>query len=47
MQTDNTINITHPEIIDYSKIDYNEYIKIIVPFDKDIIYFDSGIWKSK
>ncbi|WP_338954784.1 hypothetical protein [Spiroplasma endosymbiont of Polydrusus cervinus] len=47
VQTDNTINITHPEIIDYSKIDYNEYINLIVPFDKDTIYYDNGVWKSQ
>ncbi|MBW3059187.1 MAG: hypothetical protein CXB60_09185 [Spiroplasma poulsonii] len=47
VQTDNTINITHPTINDYSKIDYNEYIKLIVPFDKDTIYFENDVWKAK
>ncbi|WP_425377630.1 hypothetical protein [Spiroplasma endosymbiont of Polydrusus pterygomalis] len=47
VQTDNTINITHPTIIDYSKIDYNEYIKLVVPFDNDTIYYDNGVWKAK
>ncbi|WP_425378229.1 hypothetical protein [Spiroplasma endosymbiont of Polydrusus pterygomalis] len=46
VQTDNTINITHPTIIDYSKIDYNEYIKLVVPFDNDTIYYDNGVWKT-
>lgn len=48
VQTDNTINITHPEIIDYSKIDYNEYIKLVVPFDNDTIYYDeiNKVWKT-
>ncbi|WP_338954385.1 hypothetical protein [Spiroplasma endosymbiont of Polydrusus cervinus] len=47
VQTDNTINITHPTIIDYSKIDYNEYIKLVVPFDNDTIYYENNVWKAK
>ncbi|WP_353487206.1 hypothetical protein, partial [Spiroplasma phoeniceum] len=48
LQTDNSINITYPTINDFSKIDYNEYIKIIVPFDNDSIYYDeiNKVWKS-
>lgn len=47
VQTDNTINITHPIINDFSKIDYNEYIKLIVPFDNDSIYYENNVWKAK
>ncbi|MGL5204664.1 MAG: hypothetical protein ACRC63_00270 [Metamycoplasmataceae bacterium] len=47
LQTDNTINITYPTINDFSKIDYNEYIKLIVPFDKDTIYYENNVWKAK
>lgn len=47
LQTDNSINITYPTINDFSKIDYNEYIKIIVPFDNDTIYEENGVWKAK
>lgn len=47
LQTDNSINITYPTINDFSKIDYNEYIKLIVPFDNDTIYLDNGVWKAK
>ncbi|MFW4371421.1 MAG: hypothetical protein EHV01_005745, partial [Spiroplasma sp. hy2] len=48
LQTDNSINITYPTINDFSKIDYNEYIKFIVPFDNDTIYYDENnkVWKS-
>ncbi|AXF96858.1 hypothetical protein [Spiroplasma phoeniceum] len=46
-QTDNSINITYPTINDFSKIDYNEYIKLIVPFDKDTIYYENNVWKAK
>ncbi|RUO85788.1 hypothetical protein, partial [Spiroplasma endosymbiont of Megaselia nigra] len=46
-QTDNSINITYPTINDFSKIDYNEYIKLIVPFDNDTIYYENNIWKAK
>lgn len=44
---DESINISYPNINDFSKIDYNEYIKLIVPFDKDTIYFENGVWKAK
>lgn len=47
LQTDNSINITYPTINDFSKIDYNEYIKFIVPFDNDTIYEENGVWKAK
>ncbi|WP_424525659.1 hypothetical protein [Spiroplasma endosymbiont of Glossina fuscipes fuscipes] len=47
LQTDNSINITYPTINDFSKIDYNEYIKLIVPFDNDTIYNENGVWKAK
>ncbi|MBH8623453.1 MULTISPECIES: hypothetical protein [Spiroplasma] len=47
LQTDNSINITYPTINDFSKIDYNEYIKLIVPFDNDTIYYENNVWKSK
>ncbi|WP_348735253.1 hypothetical protein [Spiroplasma endosymbiont of Ammophila pubescens] len=47
LQTDNSINITYPTINDFSKIDYNEYIKIIVPFDNETIYEKNGVWKAK
>ncbi|WP_338991282.1 hypothetical protein [Spiroplasma endosymbiont of Seladonia tumulorum] len=47
LQTDNSINITYPTINDFSKIDYNEYIKLIVPFDNDTIYEENGVWKTK
>ncbi len=47
LQTDNSINITHPTINDFSKIDYNEYIKLIVPFDNDTIYYENNVWKTK
>ncbi|QIA73194.1 hypothetical protein GL982_07145 [Spiroplasma citri] len=46
-QTDNSINITYPTINDFSKIDYNEYIKLIVPFDNDTIYYENNVWKAK
>ncbi|WP_342256525.1 hypothetical protein [Spiroplasma endosymbiont of Poecilobothrus nobilitatus] len=46
LQTDNSINITYPTIDDFSKIDYNEYIKLIVPFDNDTIYEENGVWKT-
>ncbi|RUO86318.1 hypothetical protein, partial [Spiroplasma endosymbiont of Megaselia nigra] len=48
LQTDNSINISYPTINDFSKIDYNEYIKLIVPFDNDSIYYDeiNKVWKS-
>ncbi|WP_348735680.1 hypothetical protein [Spiroplasma endosymbiont of Ammophila pubescens] len=48
LQTDNSINITYPTVNDFSKIDYNEYIKLIVPFDNDSIYYDeiNKVWKS-
>ncbi|PQP78449.1 hypothetical protein C6B38_05945, partial [Spiroplasma sp. ChiS] len=41
------INITYPTINDFSKIDYNEYIKLIVPFDNDTIYYENNVWKAK
>ncbi len=47
LQTDNSINITYPTINDFSKIDYNEYIKLIVPFDNDTIYYENNVWKTK
>ncbi|UZQ29869.1 MAG: hypothetical protein OHM56_12290 [Spiroplasma phoeniceum] len=47
LQTDNSINIACPTVNDFSKIDYNEYIKMIVPFDNDTIYFDNNVWKAK
>ncbi len=47
LQTDNSINITYPTINDFSKIYYNEYIKLIVPFDNDTIYEKNGVWKAK
>ncbi|UZQ30369.1 MAG: hypothetical protein OHM56_02175 [Spiroplasma phoeniceum] len=47
LQTDNSINISYPTINDFSKIDYNEYIKLIVPFDNDSIYYENNVWKSK
>ncbi len=47
LQTDNSINITYPTINDFSKIDYNEYIKLIVPFDNDTIYYENNVWKAK
>ncbi|WP_105629310.1 hypothetical protein [Spiroplasma poulsonii] len=47
MQTDGSINITYPIINDFSKIDYNEYIKLIVPFDNNTIYYEDNVWKSK
>ncbi|WP_348734828.1 hypothetical protein [Spiroplasma endosymbiont of Ammophila pubescens] len=47
MQTDNSINIFYPTVNDFSKIDYNEYIKLIVPFDNDSIYEENGVWKAK
>ncbi|MFW4370950.1 MAG: hypothetical protein EHV01_003300, partial [Spiroplasma sp. hy2] len=47
LQTDNSINITYPIINDFSKIDYNEYIKLIVPFDNDTIYYENNVWKAK
>ncbi|RUO86496.1 hypothetical protein [Spiroplasma endosymbiont of Megaselia nigra] len=47
LQTDNSINITYPTINDFSKIDYNEYIKLIVPFDNNTIYEENGLWKAK
>ncbi len=47
LQTDNSINIFYPTINDFSKIDYNEYIKLIVPFDNDTIYNENGVWKVK
>nr|CAK99191.1 hypothetical protein n-terminal and c-terminal truncated [Spiroplasma citri] len=45
-QTDNSINITYPTN-DFSKIDYNEYIKLIVSFDNDTIYYENNVWKAK
>ncbi|UZQ30892.1 MAG: hypothetical protein OHM56_05175 [Spiroplasma phoeniceum] len=47
LQTDNSINISYPTINDFSKIDYNEYIKLIVPFDNNTIYEENGLWKAK
>ncbi len=47
LQTDNSINIIYPTINDFSKIDYNEYIKLIVPFDNDTIYYENNVWKAK
>lgn len=47
LQRDNSINITYPTINDFSKIDYNEYVKIIVPFDNDTIYYENNVWKAK
>lgn len=47
LQTDNSINITYPTINDFSKIDYNEYIKLIVPFDNNTIYYENNVWKAK
>ncbi len=47
LQTDNSINISYPTINDFSKIYYNEYIKLIVPFDNDTIYEKNGVWKAK
>ncbi|MFW4371202.1 MAG: hypothetical protein EHV01_004605 [Spiroplasma sp. hy2] len=47
LQTDNSINITYPIINDFSKIDYNEYIKLIVPFDNNTIYYEDNVWKAK
>ncbi len=47
LQTDNSINITYPTINDFSKIDYNEYIKLIIPFDNDTIYYENNVWKTK
>ncbi|WP_338992585.1 hypothetical protein [Spiroplasma endosymbiont of Seladonia tumulorum] len=47
LQTDNSINIFYPTVNDFSKIDYNEYIKIIVPFDNDTIYYENNVWKAK
>ncbi len=47
LQTDNSINITYPTINDFSKIDYNEYIKLIVSFDNDTIYYENNVWKAK
>ncbi len=47
LQTDNSINIIYPTINDFSKIDYNEYIKLIVPFDNDTIYYENNVWKTK
>ncbi len=47
LQTDNSININYPTINDFSKIDYNEYIKLIVPFDNDTIYYENNVWKTK
>ncbi|WP_338964737.1 MULTISPECIES: hypothetical protein [unclassified Spiroplasma] len=47
LQTDNSINITYPIINDFSKIDYNDYIKLIVPFDNDTIYYENNVWKAK
>ncbi|MFW4370839.1 MAG: hypothetical protein EHV01_002750, partial [Spiroplasma sp. hy2] len=43
LQTDNSINITYPIINDFSKIDYNEYIKLIVPFDNNTIYYEDNV----
>ncbi|WP_425380113.1 hypothetical protein [Spiroplasma endosymbiont of Stenodema calcarata] len=47
LQTDYSINITYPIINDFSKIDYNEYIKLIVPFDNNTIYYEDNVWKAK
>ncbi|WP_338963615.1 hypothetical protein [Spiroplasma endosymbiont of Sarcophaga carnaria] len=47
LQTDNSINITYPTINDFSKIDYNECIKLIVPFDNNTIYYENNVWKAK
>ncbi|UZQ30565.1 MAG: hypothetical protein OHM56_03250 [Spiroplasma phoeniceum] len=47
LQTDNSINISYPTINDFYKIDYNEYIKLIVPFDNNTIYEENGLWKAK
>ncbi|PQM32143.1 hypothetical protein [Spiroplasma poulsonii] len=47
LQTDGSINITYPIINDFSKIDYNEYIKLIVPFDNNTIYYEDNFWKAK
>ncbi|WP_419334363.1 hypothetical protein [Spiroplasma endosymbiont of Sarcophaga variegata] len=47
LQTDNSINIIYSTINDFSKIDYNEYIKLIVPFDNDTIYYENNVWKAK
>lgn len=47
LQTDNSINITYPTINDFSKIDYKEYIKLIVPFDNNTIYYEDNVWKAK
>ncbi|WP_338988714.1 hypothetical protein [Spiroplasma endosymbiont of Seladonia tumulorum] len=44
---DNSINISYPTKNDFSKIDYNEYIKLVVPFDNDTIYEENGVWKAK
>ncbi|WP_353487184.1 hypothetical protein, partial [Spiroplasma phoeniceum] len=47
LQTDNSINIFYPTINDFSKIEYNEYIKLIVPFDNKTIYYENNVWKAK
>ena len=47
LYSDNSINITYPTKNDFSKIDYNEYIKLVVPFDNNTIYYDNGVWKAK
>ncbi|AHF61012.1 hypothetical protein P344_03470 [Spiroplasma mirum ATCC 29335] len=45
--SDNSINISYSTKNDFSKIDYNEYIKLVVPFDNNTIYYDNGLWKAK